>query len=55
MYKGISIGACWSIEWYFASRLSLSADPGAYAFTGSFLATGTLKIAFDIKNNFLQK
>jgi hypothetical protein len=30
------------------SRDSLSADPVAYAFTGSFRAMGTLNIAFDM-------
>lgn len=48
--------AAWSyIFLYWARRDDRSADPGAYALTGSFLATGTVKIAFDILFKFVAK
>jgi hypothetical protein len=52
MYIGTSIGAWLYISLYFANNSSLSGEPGAYPFTGSLIAVGTLKIAFDIINYF---
>ena len=55
MYIGTSIGVWLYISLYFEINSSRSDDPGAYPLTGSLIALGTLKIAFDIIQYFFVK